>query len=42
LARHYSSVVLGLLGVLAPNLDPTAVRTAVKMVSFPTATERTF
>jgi DNA-binding GntR family transcriptional regulator len=34
LARHYSSVVLGLLGVLAPDHDPTAVRTAMKMVSF--------
>src|SRR6266481_3290012 len=42
LARHYSSVVLGLLGVLAPDHDPTAVRTAVKMVSFPTTIERTF
>jgi DNA-binding GntR family transcriptional regulator len=41
LARHYSSVVLGLLGVLAPDHDPTAVRTAMKMVSFPTA-ERAF
>jgi DNA-binding GntR family transcriptional regulator len=35
LARHYSSVVLGLLGVLAPDHNPTAVRTAMKMVSFP-------
>jgi DNA-binding GntR family transcriptional regulator len=41
LARHYSSVVLGLLGVLAPDHDPTAVRTAMKMVAFSTA-ERAF
>jgi DNA-binding GntR family transcriptional regulator len=42
LARHYSSVVLGLLGVLAPDHDPTAVRTAMKMVSMPTVAERAF
>jgi DNA-binding GntR family transcriptional regulator len=40
LARHYSSVVLGLLGVLAPDHDPTAVRTAMKMVTSPNATGR--
>ena len=34
LARHYSSVVLGLLGMLAPENDPYAVRTAMKMASF--------
>jgi DNA-binding GntR family transcriptional regulator len=41
LARHYSSVVLGLLGVLAPDHDPTAVRTAMKMVSSPNPSNRT-
>jgi DNA-binding GntR family transcriptional regulator len=35
LARHYSSVVLGLLGMLAPEHDPLAVRTAMKMASVP-------
>lgn len=31
LARHYSSVVLGLLAVLAPEHDPAAIRLAVRM-----------
>jgi hypothetical protein len=34
-------VVLGLLGVLAPDHDPTTVRTAMKMVALSTA-ERAF
>ena len=29
LARHYSSVVLGTLAVLAPEYDPVLVRTAL-------------
>jgi DNA-binding GntR family transcriptional regulator len=33
LARHYSSVVLGLLGMLAPEHDPVAVRTALRMLA---------
>jgi DNA-binding GntR family transcriptional regulator len=32
LTRHYSSVVLGLLGTLAPEHEPVAVRTATRMV----------
>jgi DNA-binding GntR family transcriptional regulator len=32
LARHYSSVVLGLLGMLAPEHEPVAVRTAMRML----------
>jgi DNA-binding GntR family transcriptional regulator len=32
LARHYSSVVLGLLGMLAPEHEPVAVRTAIRML----------
>jgi hypothetical protein len=31
LARHYSSIVPGLLGMLAPEHDPYAARTAKKM-----------
>ena len=33
LARHYSSVVLGLLGMLAPEHEPVAVRTAMRMLA---------
>lgn len=33
LARHYSSVVLGLLGMLAPEHDPVAVRTAMRILA---------
>ena len=33
LARHYSSVVLGLLGMLAPEHEPLAVRTAMRIVA---------
>ena len=33
LARHYSSVVVGLLGVLAPEHEPVAVRAAMRMAS---------
>ncbi len=32
LARHYSSVVLGLLGMLAPEHEPVAVRAAMRML----------
>jgi DNA-binding GntR family transcriptional regulator len=32
LARHYSSVMLGLLGMLAPEHEPVAVRTAMRML----------
>lgn len=40
LARHYSSVVLGLIAVLAPEHDPTAIRLAVRMAnSFRTASQ---
>jgi DNA-binding GntR family transcriptional regulator len=33
LARHYSSVVLGLLGMLAPEHEPVAVRTAMRLLT---------
>lgn len=33
LVRHYSSVVVGLLGVLAPEHEPMAVRTAMRMAT---------
>ena len=33
LARHNSSVVLGLLGMLAPEHEPVAVRTAMRMLA---------
>ncbi len=35
LARHYSSVVLGTLAVLAPEYDPVLVRTALHAVMQP-------
>ncbi|MBV8968240.1 MAG: GntR family transcriptional regulator, partial [Verrucomicrobia bacterium] len=33
LARHYSSVVLGLLAMLAPEHEPVAVRTAMRILA---------
>jgi DNA-binding GntR family transcriptional regulator len=33
LARHYSSVVLGLLAMLAPEHEPIAVRTAMRLLT---------
>src|SRR5580692_6742456 len=41
LARHYSSVVLGLLGMLAPEHEPVAVRTAMRMLMSETGKEDT-